>query len=598
MRKFLLTISLFVFIISLVVFSCTEKTVAPEKAIAQTLNNQVDSFSFYCNALDSAVSAGKFKQQQLQSLFLQFRAAYKKFEWAAEYFVPATSRVVNGPPVQEVEVSGQIIEPAGLQVIEGFLFPNYDSSHKKDVLRYIRLIPTNCETYKSYFTNIGLFNSKIFDAAKLEVFRIMTLGIAGFDNPLSLKSMQESAISFKSLQNVFAFYPDTAGKENVPAEMDLAIKYLLSNTDFNSFDRMEFLTNYCNPITVAISNLEKDLKIHVYKYNRLLNQDAKTLFDTNAFNLNAYTPDFSSNISDEKIVLGKELFFDPVLSGNGKRSCASCHMPGLAFTDGLVKNTVLGGKNLLERNTPTLINAALQPALFYDLRVNSLEDQSHTVVQNAREMHGSMIATATHLWMDSNYRRQFLHAYPNGVKNSIDTFAVMNVLGSYIRSLTKLNSRFDDYMRGNKTALNDDEIRGFNLFMGKAKCATCHYMPIFNGTFPPRYIKIESETIGVPETNKNEKIDPDLGVYNIVPVEFLKHSFKVPTIRNIALTAPYMHNGVFTTLEQVMNFYNKGGGAGLGFSIPNQTLPIDKLNLSDKEVSDVIAFMKSLDSKI
>ena len=132
--------------------------------------------------------------------------------------------------------------------------------------------------------------------------------------------------------------------------------------------------------------------------------------------------------------------------------------------------------------------------------------------------------------------------------------------------------------------------------MGRAKCATCHYMPLFNGTFPPRFNKIESEVIAVPEKAGSNKIDPDLGRYEIIKVESLRHAFKTPTVRNATLTAPYMHNGVFKTLEEVIEFYNKGGGAGLGLKIDNQTLPSDSLNLSKTEQEEIIAFIKSLDS--
>jgi cytochrome c peroxidase len=361
---------------------------------------------------------------------------------------------------------------------------------------------------------------------------------------------------------------------------------------------MEFITAHGNPVTEDISDLETRLNIHVLRYNRLLNQDAKTLFDTNAFNVNAYTPDHSSFISDEKIALGKILFSDPILSGTGKRSCRSCHQPAMAFTDGLVKNTIIGQHELLERNTPTLINAALQPALFYDLRVNTLEDQSVNVVQSTKEMHGSMVMSVKRLWQDKKYRQMFLTAFPYEDKTRIDTFEVMNAIGSYIRSLVYLNSRFDEYMRGDKSKMNTDEISGFNLFMGKAKCATCHYMPLFNGTFPPRFAKIEAEVIGVPESVTEKIIDPDLGRYAVLKVESFKHAFKTPTVRNAPLTAPYMHNGVFNTLEQVMDFYNKGGGAGLGIKIENQTLPFDSLSLSRKEQDDIISFIRSLDSRL
>jgi cytochrome c peroxidase len=122
-------------------------------------------------------------------------------------------------------------------------------------------------------------------------------------------------------------------------------------------------------------------------------------------------------------------------------------------------------------------------------------------------------------------------------------------------------------------------------------------MPLFNGTFPPRYIRIESEVIGVPETLEAKKIDPDLGRYKIVKVESLKYAFKTPTVRNASLTAPYMHNGVFANLVQVMDFYRKGGGRGFGIELKNQTLPFDSLKISGREQEDIIAFIRCLDSK-
>jgi cytochrome c peroxidase len=348
---------------------------------------------------------------------------------------------------------------------------------------------------------------------------------------------------------------------------------------------------------MGITNMVGELGIRMTRYNRLLSQDARTLFDVAAFNVNAYVPDQASFVSPEKVALGKILFSDPMLSGDGTRSCQSCHQPGKAFTDGLVKNTNLGSRALLARNTPTLINAALQPSLFYDMRVGTLEDQSVTVVQNAVEMHGSMKLSVRRLWQDTVYRRLFAAAFPREGRTGIDTLEVMNALGSYERSLVFLNSRFDDYMRGNAAAMDAGEVRGFNLFMGKARCATCHYMPLFNGNFPPRFVKTEVEVIGVPAAAGGKAIDGDLGRFAIVANESFRHAFKTPSVRNAARTAPYMHNGVFATLEDVMDFYDKGGGAGLGIKIPNQTLPFDSLGLSREERNNVIAFIRSLDSR-
>jgi len=132
--------------------------------------------------------------------------------------------------------------------------------------------------------------------------------------------------------------------------------------------------------------------------------------------------------------------------------------------------------------------------------------------------------------------------------------------------------------------------------MGKGLCATCHFMPLTNGTVPPFFSDHEKEVIGVPKTAANKELDEDLGFYwrHNEELEVHKGMFKTPTIRNAALTAPYMHNGVYNTLEEVMNFYNKGGGGGLGFDLEHQTLPFDELKLSPKEEKALVTFVKTL----
>ena len=152
-------------------------------------------------------------------------------------------------------------------------------------------------------------------------------------------------------------------------------------------------------------------------------------------------------------------------------------------------------------------------------------------------------------------------------------------------------------MRGEISSLPVEVKRGFNLFAGKANCGTCHFMPVFNGTVPPYFFDTDGEVLGVPdETGK--KLDSDIGrqgiVLNQYRYEFLSHMFKTPTVRNVELTSPYMHNGTYSSLEEVMEFYNKGGGKGLGFDVPNQTLSHDNLNLTPEEIDDIISFMKAL----
>ena len=160
------------------------------------------------------------------------------------------------------------------------------------------------------------------------------------------------------------------------------------------------------------------------------------------------------------------------------------------------------------------------------------------------------------------------------------------------------NSKIDEYFRG-ETTLSESESNGFNVFTGKAKCATCHFIPVYNGTIPPWFNNTESEVIGVPKTNiwKNAVVDEDLGRYNLNQLEPLKYSFKTPTIRNIEKTAPYMHNGVYDKLEEVIKFYELGGGNGIGMNLAYQTLPFDNLQLTPKEKNDLISFMLTLTDK-
>jgi cytochrome c peroxidase len=165
-----------------------------------------------------------------------------------------------------------------------------------------------------------------------------------------------------------------------------------------------------------------------------------------------------------------------------------------------------------------------------------------------------------------------------------------------METLSPFNSPFDKYIAGDKNALTKQQIRGFNLFMGKAQCGTCHYAPVFNGLIPPLYKRTEFEILGTTKNTdfKNPELDADSGRYTTFPTKYYMGAFKTPTVRNIARTAPYMHNGAFATLEQVLEFYNKGGGVGLGLNVPMQTLSPKPLQLDSSEVNDIISFLHSL----
>ena len=210
---------------------------------------------------------------------------------------------------------------------------------------------------------------------------------------------------------------------------------------------------------------------------------------------------------------------------------------------------------------------------------------------NEREFNTAVHQFSTEILKDSTYAPLFKQAFGGISKRNKD---VIKAISSYISTLKGFDSKFDKNIRGDENTFTKEETLGFNLFMGKALCATCHFMPLTNGTVPPFFKETEKEVIGVPETAANEQLDDDLGFYWKYQEEQHRGMFKTPSIRNVALTAPYMHNGVYSSLEDVIDFYNKGGGGGLGFDLEHQTLPFEELSLSDAEQKALVAFMKTL----
>ena len=149
----------------------------------------------------------------------------------------------------------------------------------------------------------------------------------------------------------------------------------------------------------------------------------------------------------------------------------------------------------------------------------------------------------------------------------------------------------------NKEIINENVKKGFNIFMSKAQCATCHFAPQFNGVKPP-YVGSEFEVLGVPSDTNYTSLSPDKGRFNINAAKETANAFRTGTIRNASKTAPYMHNGVFRNLEQVIDFYDFGGGSGKGLKVNNQTLSSDSLHLTKDDKTNLKAFINSLTEKI
>ncbi len=277
-----------------------------------------------------------------------------------------------------------------------------------------------------------------------------------------------------------------------------------------------------------------------------------------------------------RIDLGKMLFFDPRLSSDGNLSCAGCHNPMFGWSDGLptakgIKSKVLG------RASPSIVNSGFNTIQMWDGRKSTLEDQAMGPMESMDEMAMDLKALFAWLAATPGYKAAFDKAYPG---EGIDHKTVSKALAAFERTLLSRDAPFDRWLRGDAKAMTAQQIRGFRLFsdVGKANCVACHQAPNFvdNGF----------HNIGLAS---HDAPNPDMGRYVIKPVASMKGAFKTPTLRDIALTAPYFHDGSAKGLLETIEHYNLGG-----VSAKDRSPTIKPLNLSAAEVADIESFLRAL----
>lgn len=535
-------------------------------------------------------------QGELKEKFHQLRLVYKEMEWAVEYFLPHSARFINGPALPEIEFDENIeIEPEGLQVLEELIYDDADANHD-EIVRMLKKLKSKSDIINTNIGAITMNNVQVFDALRMQVFRISSLSVANFDTPVSGRNLEEMPVALQSVANVLDLLKtgESAEHDKLQKEIQASINFLKKNNDRNSFDYLTFISENLNAVAASMLDFKAKENIPDIIVQSPLKQSARTFYSENAFDVDAFVPGEAYNFSPEKAALGKKLFNDNLLSNDNSRSCATCHHSDKAFTDGLPRSLSLA-ENPLDRNSPSLNYAAFQHGQFWDMRSADLEMQTTDVITNKDEMHGDMKEIVVRLERNPKYAAEIKRIYKT---DKIEAWQVNNLLASYVRSLPGFSSDFDRFMRGDKSALTAEQKEGFNLFVGKANCASCHFLPLFNGTVPPTFNKTEQEILGtaVDDTNRKLDIDPGRGRFHST-IDFLQMSFKTPTVRNIEKSAPYMHNGGYRTLKDVMLFYNEGGGKGFGFKVDNQTLAEDKLNLTDAEIDKIISFMNALTDK-
>jgi cytochrome c peroxidase len=536
--------------------------------------------------------------------FITARDRWKHVEWLLEAYTPTAADQLNGPPLPEVEYSEghqPVRPPEGFQLVEALLWPGVPDG---EVLAgEVVMMRASVERVRQILSANVLLDGTVWDAGRLELARIATLGLGGFDSPVLQRQLIEARRALNGVRAGIAAY-DSVAVQRAPASWSALMQAfsradsaLAADADPQSADYWGVLVDALLPLARQYADAQRALRFVAPAERRAWRVGAATPFDRNALDVMFYAGPASVPGSARLEALGEALAHSTELSADRSRSCVSCHAPDRAYTDGLPVRAALvrkaGGS---ARNTPTLLNVALQPGLFADQRVVYLEDQVTDVVDNRAELHGDLRDAADRFGRVPAIRRRFAAAFGAVGDSVVTPSRIRQAIAAWERSLIRLESRFDHGVRGDATAIAPEEKRGFAVFMGKGRCGSCHFAPLFGGAVPPLYQKTEFEVLGTPATAvwRGASVDPDPGRGGITRAPLHRYAFKTPMLRNVSVTAPYMHNGVYRSLDEVIEFYARGGGHGIGASLEQQTLPPERIALSKRERRQLIAFLSTL----
>lgn len=542
------------------------------------------------------------------------RQQLKTLDFWLRYFEPIAYRKLNGPlPVEwETEVFEKFEPPykrkgAGLTLAEQYLD---EPGLRKDSLA--GLIQTSLDSLQTFEADsiTSQLNSypHFFMANRLYLLNLAAVYTTGFENPDTANIIPELRAMMPAVKDIYEnfnqSFSSTALDKDYMALYDKAMQFVTAQpTDFSLFDHFTFIRDYVNPLFRMNQQYIRSYDVVSANYNDYaLNNETKSIFEKSLF-ISQNTKGIFSLVEDEKLLaeikqMGKMLFYDPILSGNNKRSCASCHKPEMYFTDTTRSTSPqFDDTQLLPRNAPSLINSVYNHLVMLDGKHISLQGQAREVMLHPHEMQSGEKDLVDKVMTCKTYRdafKKFAKYTPE--EKTVSMSHVISAVTYYYADFSNYYSPFDDAMNAN-ASLNADARKGFNLFMSKAQCGTCHFVPHFNGVKPP-YIGSEFEVLGVPADTNYSRLSDDEGRFGVNPADETSHAFRTGTVRNAEHTMPYMHNGVFKTLDQVLDFYDAGGGIGKKLVVPNQTLSSDSLKLSAREKKDLLAFIHSLNENI
>ncbi|MGE0637660.1 MAG: cytochrome-c peroxidase [Bacteroidia bacterium] len=542
------------------------------------------------------------------------RLQLKGLDFWLRYLEPISYKQINGPlPVEwENEVFEKFEKPykrlgAGLTLAEEEL--SEDNPDRKKLADLIQKSINALAVFSSDSITKNLeTHHHFFLANRLYLLNLAAIYTTGFECPDTTQVITELRFMLNDVKATYELFNQGFSETPLTAEYlelyDKTLRFVQTqSTGFSQFDHFTFIRDYVNPLFAMNQQFIRDYNVVSTNFNDYsLNDKCNSIFDKSLYEgMNAkgiYTLVDDAETLQEIRQTGKLFFYDPILSGNNKRSCASCHKPTQYFTDTVATTSLqFDGYHLLPRNTPSLLNVNYNHLLMFDGKHISLQAQGKDVITNPIEMGSNENELLEKVLSCKDYKKslkKFTRYTPE--EKDITLQHIVSAITFYYSDFSSNYSHFD-YAMENKKELTEEAKRGFNIFMSKAQCGTCHFVPQFNGVKPP-YIGSEFEVLGVPHDTTFTGLSPDKGRYEINPANETFDAFRTGTIRNAQFTRPYMHNGVFKTLNEVIDFYDAGGGAGKGLKVPNQTLESDSLHLSQQDKKDLLAFIFSLSENV
>jgi cytochrome c peroxidase len=579
--------------------------------------NKLDQINESFEQLKALIIASKLDAEGKKNItegINQCRRKVKACDIWLRYFEPISYKLINGPlPIEwETEVFEKFEKPykregSGLTLMNIYL--DEENVSRDSLLHMTDKAINALMVFKADSITKQLNTPDVFYLSnRLYLLNMAAIYTSGFECPnteMIITELQHMLEDSKHIYQAFNLsFPEQPLNNDYLILYDETISFVKSQShDHEKFDHFTFIKDFVNPLFKLNQLMIQDYNI-VSKSNNdySLNKKVTSIFSKQLYHAQN-TRGVFNRVTDEEAIqeitkLGKLLFYDPILSGNNLRSCSSCHSTTQNFTDTAVTTALqYNRKDRLNRNTPSLINSNYNHLVMLDGFHLNLQNQANAVMTNEVEMGGDKEEILKKVLSIELYKdgfKKLLSYTPQEKEISINHIA--SALTFYYAKFSNYYSPFDMIMNG-KNQLNEDVKKGFNVFMSKAQCATCHFVPQFNGVKPP-YIGSEFEVLGVPADTKYTSLSSDRGRYEVNPANETLHAFRTGTLRNIMKTMPYMHNGVFKTMDDVLEFYNGGGGAGRGLIVNNQTLSKDSLHLTKSDKYYLIKFLESLTEEV